>query len=81
MARGSSGSGGGSGSAQNTGIEMLGGGGSIQATGKTTINKKYFVTDQAQLETAPIIDGYQATNISYTRITKQPTSNLSPTKR
>ena len=68
MARGSSGSGGASGSVQNTGIEMLGGGGSIQATGKTTINKKYFVTDKAQLETAPKIDGYQATNISYTRI-------------
>ena len=68
MARGSSGSGGGSGSVQNTGIEMLGGGGSIQATGKTTINKKYFVTDKAQLETAPKIDGYQATNISYTKI-------------
>jgi hypothetical protein len=68
MARGSSGSGGGSGSVQNTGIEMLGGGGSYQATGKTTINKKYFVTDFAQLQTAPKIDGYQATNISYTRI-------------
>jgi hypothetical protein len=68
MARGSSGSGGGSGSVQNTGIEMLGGGGSYQATGKTTINKKYFVTDFAQLQTAPKIDGYQATNISYTKL-------------
>ena len=67
MARGSSGSGG-SGSVQNTGVEMLGGGGSFQATGKTTINKKYFVTDFKQLETAPRIDGYQATNITYTRI-------------
>ncbi|NDD54257.1 hypothetical protein EBZ39_10350 [bacterium] len=47
---------------------MLGGGGSFQATGKTTINKKYFVTNFAQLQTAPKIDGYQATNISYTRI-------------
>jgi hypothetical protein len=68
MARGSSGSGGSSEYTQNTGIEMLGGGGSFQSTGKTTINKKYFVTDFAQLETAPKIDGYQATNISYTRI-------------
>ncbi|NBQ93403.1 MAG: hypothetical protein EBU06_05645 [Micrococcales bacterium] len=68
MARGSSGSGGGSGSAQNTGIEMLGGGGSFQSTGKTTINKKYFVTNFAQLQTAPKIDGYQATNISYVKI-------------
>ena len=68
MARGSSGSSGSSGSVQNTGVEMLGGGGSFQATGKTTINKKYFVTDFAQLETAPRIDGYQATNITYTKI-------------
>jgi hypothetical protein len=68
MARGSSGGGGGSGSVQNTGIEMLGGGGSFQATGKTTINKKYFVTDFAQLQTAPRIDGYQATTINYTKI-------------
>lgn len=68
MARGSSGSSGGGGSVSNTGVEMLGGGGSFQATGKTTINKKYFVTDFKQLETAPKIDGYQATNISYTKL-------------
>lgn len=68
MARGSSGSGGSSGSVQNTGIEMQGGGGSYQATGKTTINKKYFVTEFAQLETAPKLEGYQATNITYTKI-------------
>ena len=68
MARGSSGGGSSGGSVQNTGVEMLGGGGSFQATGKTTINKKYFVTNFAQLQTAPKIDGYQATNISYTRI-------------
>jgi len=68
MARGSSGSGGSSGSVQNTGIEMLGGGGSYQATGKTTINKKYFVTEFAQLESAPKLEGYQATNITYTKI-------------
>jgi len=47
---------------------MLGGGGSFQSTGKTTINKKYFVTEFAQLETAPKVEGYQATNISYTKI-------------
>ena len=68
MARGSSASGGSGASVQNTGIEMLGGGGSFQATGKTTINKKYFVTEFAQLETAPRVEGYQATNISYTKI-------------
>lgn len=68
MARGSGGESGGGGSAANTGIEMLGGGGSFQATGKTTINKKYFVTDFAQLETAPKIEGYQATAINYTKI-------------
>ena len=68
MARGSSYGGGSGGSVQNTGVEMLGGGGSFQATGKTTINKKYFVTDFAQLETAPKISGYQATGINYTKI-------------
>jgi len=68
MARGSNNSGGGSESVQNTGIEMLGGGGSFQSTGKTTINKKYFVTDFAQLKTAPKIEGHQATNISYIKI-------------
>ena len=68
MARGSSYGGSSGGSVANTGVEMLGGGGSFQATGKTTINKKYFVTEFAQLETAPKIEGYQATNISYTKI-------------
>ena len=68
MARGSSYGGTSGGSVANTGVEMLGGGGSFQSTGKTTINKKYFVTEFAQLETAPKIEGYQATNISYTKI-------------
>lgn len=68
MARGSDGGGGGGGDIPNAGIEMLGGGGSFQATGKTTINKKYFVTDFAQLQTAPVISGYAATTINYTRI-------------
>ena len=68
MARGSSYGGSSGGSTPNTGVEMLGGGGSFQATGKTTINKKYFVTDFAQLETAPKIGGYQATAINYTKI-------------
>ena len=68
MARGSSYGGSSGGSVANTGVEMLGGGGSFQSTGKTTINKRYFVTEFAQLETAPKIEGYQATNISYTKI-------------
>ena len=68
MARGSSYGGSSGGSVANTGVEMLGGGGSFQSTGKTTINKKYFVTDFAQLQTAPKIDGYQATAINYTKI-------------
>ena len=68
MARGSSYGGSSGGSTPNTGVEMLGGGGSYQSTGKTTINKKYFVTEFAQLETAPKIDGYQATAINYTKI-------------
>jgi hypothetical protein len=68
MARGSSAGGGGGGAATHTGVEMLGGGGGMDARGKTTINKKYFVTNKAELETAPIISGYAATNISYTRL-------------
>jgi len=68
MARGSGGGGGGGGAATHTGIEMLGGGGGMDNRGKTTINKKYFVTNSSELQSAPIISGYLATNISYTRI-------------
>jgi len=68
MARGSGGGGNGSVATTHTGVEMLGGGGGMDARGKTTINKKYFVTDKAQLETAPYLQGYSATNITYTRI-------------
>jgi len=68
MARGSSSYGAGSKAVEHTGVEMLGGGGGMDARGKTTLNKKYFVTDKAQLETAPVVQGYSATNITYTRI-------------
>ena len=68
MARGSGGYGAGGGTVTHTGVEMLGGGGGMDARGKTTVNKKYFVTDKAQLETAPVVQGYSATNITYTRI-------------
>ena len=68
MARGSSyGAGAGGGSA-STSIEMAGGGGGFQATGKITLNKKYFVTDETQLNTAPVIQGFLATTITFTRI-------------
>ena len=68
MARGSNYGVSGSGTVTHTGVEMLGGGGGMNSQGKTTLNKKYFVTNAAQLETAPVIAGYSATNISYTRI-------------
>lgn len=68
MARGSSSYGAGSTTVTHTGVEMLGGGGGMDARGKTILNKKYFVTDAAQLETAPVVTGYSATNITYTRI-------------
>jgi len=68
MARGSSAAATGGGAVTHTGVEMLGGGGGMDSRGKTTLNKKYFVTDAAQLETAPEIPGFSATNISYTRI-------------
>ena len=68
MSRGSSyGSGGGSAS-NVTAIEMVGGGGGVSATGKQTINKKYFVTNSQNLDVAPKIAGYNATQISYVKI-------------
>lgn len=68
MARGSSGSSGGGGGATHTGIEMLGTGGGVDARGKTTVTKKFFVTQVSQLETAPVLTGYSATNINYVKI-------------
>jgi hypothetical protein len=68
MARGSDQSGGGGGAPASTAIEILGGGGSMDSRGKTILNKKYFVTSVEQLDTSPIIEGYLATNISYTRL-------------
>ena len=68
MSRGSSyGSGGGSAS-NVTAIEMAGGGGGVSDTGKQIINKKYFVTNSENLDVAPKIAGYNATQISYVRI-------------
>jgi len=67
MARGSSYSSG-SASTTHTGVEMLGTGGGVDARGKTTATKKYFVTDASQLETAPVLSGYAATGINYTKI-------------
>ena len=67
MSRGSY-KGGGGGATGHTGVEMIGGGGGMNSAGKTILNKKYFVTNALELETAPIIAGYVATNITYTRI-------------
>jgi hypothetical protein len=67
MARGSS-YGSGSGGTAHTGVEMLGTGGGVDAKGKTTVTKKYFVTDASQLETAPVLNGYSATAINYVKI-------------
>ena len=68
MSRGSSYGGGSAGGTPGTGIEMTGGGGGFQATGKITLNKKYFVTDEAKLNTAPVIAGFLATAITFIRI-------------
>ena len=68
MARGSSSSGSSGTAVQHTGIEMIGGGGGMDSRGKTVLNKKYFVTSSSELEVAPSVDGYLATNISYTKI-------------
>jgi hypothetical protein len=68
MARGSSGGLSGGSSGNVTAIEMAGGGGGVSATGKQVINKKYFVTNSQNLDVAPKIDGYNATQISYVKI-------------
>lgn len=68
MSRGSSYNDGAGGGAGGTGVEMIGGGGGFQATGKITLNKKFFVTDEAKLNTAPKIEGFEATQINFTRI-------------
>ena len=68
MARGSGYGGGGGGANAHTGVEMQGSGGGMDSRGKTTVLKKYFVTSKSELETAPQLEGYAATNISYTRI-------------
>jgi hypothetical protein len=49
-------------------VEMVGGGGGVSATGKQIINKKYFVTNSQNLDVAPKINGYNATQISYVKI-------------
>lgn len=68
MSRGSSYNDDAEGGAGGTGVEMSGGGGGFQATGKITLNKKFFVTDEAKLNVAPKIEGFQATQINFTRI-------------
>lgn len=49
-------------------IEMLGAGGSFDVSGKKQLVKKYFVTTEGDLENAPDIPGYTATNISHTKV-------------
>jgi len=71
MARGSSYDSGSS-AGLHTGVEMLGTGGGVDARGKTTVTKKYFVTDASQLETAPVLTGYSATAINFVKIKETP---------
>jgi hypothetical protein len=67
MSRGSRASGGGGGSFA-TRVEMQGGTGNIDSRGKSILNKKYFVTNAEELDSAPTITDYKPTNITYTRI-------------
>lgn len=67
MARGSDYGRGGS-TTSHTGIEMMGSGGGVDSKGKTTITKKYFVTNPAELDNAPVLSGFLATSISYNKI-------------
>ena len=58
----------GSGAGSSSAVEMLGGSGAISSSGKSTVVKKYFVTDQANLESAPAVPGLVPTNITHTKI-------------
>ena len=68
MSRGSDRYGSGSAGSNVDAIEMAGGGGGVSATGKQTITKKYFVTNSQNLDVAPKIAGYNATQISFVKI-------------
>lgn len=68
MSRGSSYRASGASGGSHTGVEMLGAGGGVDSRGKTTVTKKYFVTNASELETAPALSGFFATNINYTKI-------------
>jgi hypothetical protein len=47
---------------------MIGTGGGVDSAGKTTLTKKFFVTKSAELNTAPLLTGYSATQIAFTKI-------------
>lgn len=67
MSRGSTGLGA-SGGTTVTGTEMLGSTGSMDASGKRTLTKKFFVTTEGDLTKAPTVTGYIATAISHTKL-------------
>jgi len=68
MSRGSSTGLGASGGSTVTGTEMLGSTGSMDASGKRTLTKKFFVTAEDNLTRAPTVSGYIATAISHTKL-------------
>lgn len=68
MSRGSSTGLGASGGATVAGTEMLGSTGSMDASGKRTLTKKFFVTAEGDLTKAPAVAGYIATAISHTKL-------------
>lgn len=51
-----------------TGTEMLGSTGSMDASGKRTLTKKFFVSTEGNLTKAPTIAGYIATAINHTKL-------------
>jgi hypothetical protein len=67
MARGSSKSGGGAGTASGA-VEMLAQSGTVANTGKTRLRKKYFVTNEADLTKVPEVAGFRPVDISFNRI-------------
>lgn len=68
MARGSTTTAAASGSSGHSGAEMLGATGSLAPTGKASIVKKYFVTNEGDLNDCPAIQGFLPTNIQHVKV-------------
>jgi hypothetical protein len=68
MARGSSDSGGGSGTPSALVVEMVGESGELNHAGKVRIRKKYFVKEASDLIKVKELPGYRATQVTYNKL-------------